>query len=48
MSKKYYEIDKTARADNCIECGQCEEDCPQNLDIIDLLKEMHQFFEQQS
>lgn len=46
MSKKYYEMDKTARADNCIECGQCEEACPQNLDIIDLLKEVHQFFEQ--
>jgi hypothetical protein len=45
MSKKYYEMDKTARADNCIECGQCEEACPQNLDIIDLLKEVHQFFE---
>ncbi len=48
MSEKYYEMDKKARADNCIECGQCEDACPQNLDIIDLLKEVHCFFEQQS
>jgi hypothetical protein len=45
MSKKYYQMDKKARANNCIECGQCEEACPQNLDIIDLLKEVNQFFE---
>lgn len=48
MAEKYYEMDKTARADNCIECGQCEEACPQNLDIIDLLKKVHQYFEQKS
>jgi len=45
MAEKYYEMDETARADNCIECGQCEAACPQNLEIINLLKEVNQYFE---
>lgn len=48
MAEKYYEIDEKALADNCIECGQCEEACPQNLEIIDLLKEVHQYFTNKS
>jgi hypothetical protein len=30
------------RADSCIECGQCEDKCPQKIQIIDQLKECHQ------
>jgi len=30
------------RADNCIECGECLEKCPQNIDIPDWLKKAHE------
>ncbi len=31
-----------ARASNCEECGQCEEKCPQHINIRDELKKVHQ------
>jgi uncharacterized protein len=30
------------RASNCIECGKCEEQCPQHIKIMDELKTVHQ------
>jgi predicted aldo/keto reductase-like oxidoreductase len=30
------------RADRCVECGTCEEKCPQKVDIIDWLKKAHE------
>jgi len=32
------------RADACVECGQCEEKCPQNIDIRKQLKECAEVF----
>ncbi len=30
------------RADNCVECGECEVVCPQNIKIIDWLATAHE------
>jgi len=30
------------RADNCVECGECLEKCPQNIDIPEWLKKAHE------
>lgn len=30
------------QADVCVECGQCEEKCPQNIKIMEQLKETHE------
>ncbi|MBS3736284.1 MAG: aldo/keto reductase [Candidatus Bipolaricaulota bacterium] len=41
----YYEfLDEEQRASACVACGECEEACPQNLEIIDLLAETASYF----
>ena len=29
------------RADQCVECGNCEKECPQKVEVIDWLKKVH-------
>ncbi|MFB6291715.1 MAG: aldo/keto reductase [Candidatus Bipolaricaulia bacterium] len=43
--ERYYEfLDEDGRASACVACGECEEACPQNLEIIDLLAETANYF----
>lgn len=36
---------KPAYASSCIQCGKCEKECPQNLQIMELLKDVKKQFE---
>ena len=46
--KLYYDLvaKSHSKASECLECGQCEAQCPQHIDIIDNLKLVVQAFEQ--
>jgi len=46
--KLYYDLlaKNHGKASECVECGQCESQCPQHIDIIDKLKPVAQAFEQ--
>ena len=45
--KLYYDLlaKNHGKASECIECGQCEAQCPQHIDIIDNLKPVAEAFE---
>jgi uncharacterized protein len=38
----YDRMEESKRATSCVECGQCEAQCPQQLTIIKYLKEAHE------
>ena len=46
--KLYYDLlsKNHGKASECIECGQCEAQCPQHIDIIDNLKQVSNAFEE--
>ena len=46
--KLYYDLlaKNHSKVSECLECGQCEAQCPQHIDIIDNLKLVAQAFEQ--
>lgn len=43
----YYDVHtaNSGKASDCVECGQCEEICPQHLEIRSLLKQVAEIFE---
>lgn len=43
--KKVASIEDQNRAENCIQCGQCEDICPQHLPIVNLLQEASSKFD---
>ncbi len=46
-AKAYYAfLDEKNKASSCTECGKCMERCPQQIDIIDMLKKAHRLLAQ--
>ncbi|MHB1458516.1 MAG: aldo/keto reductase [Armatimonadota bacterium] len=44
--RAYKALDAATLPSNCTECGQCEEKCPNNIQIIDQLKEVSSIFDE--
>ena len=42
--REYFQLDKGARADACVECGACLKKCPQKINIPEELKRVHKEF----
>lgn len=44
--KEYWDekMSEESRANHCVECGECLEKCPQNIEIINKLKEVTEYF----
>lgn len=41
----FIEIDEEHRGDKCIGCHACEKQCPQKIEIVELIKKIHSEFE---
>jgi len=37
----YSDLSDVQRADNCVECFECEEKCPQGIPVVEHLKKAH-------
>jgi len=44
----YKWIDEKNRGDQCIECGECLEKCPQHIEIPEWMKKVHEALSHQS
>ena len=44
MMESYQRIDAEKRAESCIQCRECEDKCPQNLPISELMPEVDEYF----
>ncbi|HMK54995.1 MAG TPA: aldo/keto reductase [Methanobacteriaceae archaeon] len=44
QSQYYFMLKDTEHASNCLECGLCQEICPQKISIIEMLKEVKKTF----
>ncbi|KYK36826.1 MAG: aldo/keto reductase [Theionarchaea archaeon DG-70] len=39
----YWRLKEEERADQCVQCGDCEEKCPQSIEIMKWLEKAHEF-----